>query len=46
VETAEQVELLRELGCERAQGFYFARPVPEAEAARLIAGPAAVANPV
>jgi diguanylate cyclase len=37
VETAEQVELLRELGCERAQGFYFSRPVPEAEAARLIA---------
>ncbi|MGX6605015.1 EAL domain-containing protein [Micromonosporaceae bacterium Da 78-11] len=36
LETAEQVELLRELGCERAQGFFFARPVPEPEAARLI----------
>ncbi|MCY1136924.1 bifunctional diguanylate cyclase/phosphodiesterase [Actinoplanes sp. Pm04-4] len=36
VETAEQVQLLRELGCERAQGFYFSRPVPEADAARLI----------
>ncbi|WP_251796464.1 putative bifunctional diguanylate cyclase/phosphodiesterase [Paractinoplanes hotanensis] len=36
VETAEQVELLRELGCERAQGFYFSCPVPEADAARLI----------
>jgi EAL domain-containing protein (putative c-di-GMP-specific phosphodiesterase class I) len=36
VETLEQVELLRELGCERAQGFYFARPVPEAEAAELL----------
>ncbi|MCO8275153.1 EAL domain-containing protein [Actinoplanes sp. TRM 88003] len=36
VETAEQVELLRELGCQRAQGFYFSRPVPEADAARLI----------
>jgi diguanylate cyclase (GGDEF)-like protein len=46
VETAEQVELLRELGCERAQGFYFARPVPEPEAARLIAGSATVVNPV
>jgi EAL domain-containing protein (putative c-di-GMP-specific phosphodiesterase class I) len=36
VETAEQVTLLRELGCQRAQGFHFARPVPEPEAARLI----------
>jgi diguanylate cyclase (GGDEF)-like protein len=36
VETAEQVALLRELGCERAQGFYFSRPVPEADAARVI----------
>ncbi|AGZ45089.1 Protein gmr [Actinoplanes friuliensis DSM 7358] len=37
VETAEQVTLLRELGCERAQGFYFSRPVPEADADTLIA---------
>jgi EAL domain-containing protein (putative c-di-GMP-specific phosphodiesterase class I) len=37
VETVEQVELLRDLGCERAQGFYFARPVPAAEAAALLA---------
>jgi diguanylate cyclase (GGDEF)-like protein len=37
VETREQVELLRELGCERAQGYYFARPVPPAEAAELLA---------
>jgi EAL domain-containing protein (putative c-di-GMP-specific phosphodiesterase class I) len=36
VETAEQVALLRELGCERVQGFYFSRPVPEPDAARLI----------
>jgi diguanylate cyclase (GGDEF)-like protein len=36
VETLEQVELLRELGCERAQGFYFSRPVAEAEAAALL----------
>jgi EAL domain-containing protein (putative c-di-GMP-specific phosphodiesterase class I) len=36
VETVEQVTLLRDLGCQRAQGFYFSRPVPEPEAARLI----------
>ncbi|MFG1607606.1 putative bifunctional diguanylate cyclase/phosphodiesterase [Actinoplanes sp. NPDC049265] len=40
VETAEQVELLRSLGCERAQGFYFARPVPESEAAAMLAATA------
>jgi EAL domain-containing protein (putative c-di-GMP-specific phosphodiesterase class I) len=40
VETVEQVELLRDLGCERAQGFYFARPVPAAEAAALLAASA------
>ncbi|GIF23846.1 diguanylate cyclase (GGDEF)-like protein [Actinoplanes tereljensis] len=36
VETAEQVVLLRELGCDRAQGFFYSRPVPEADATRLI----------
>ena len=28
VENARQAELLRRLGCERAQGYYFSRPVP------------------
>jgi len=28
VETSEQLARLRELGCELAQGFYFAAPVP------------------
>jgi EAL domain-containing protein (putative c-di-GMP-specific phosphodiesterase class I) len=28
VETPEQAELLRRLGCERAQGYFFARPLP------------------
>ncbi|GAB2570195.1 hypothetical protein Aab01nite_06420 [Paractinoplanes abujensis] len=36
VETAEQVALLRDLGCQRAQGFYYSRPVPADDAARLI----------
>ena len=41
VETAEQVVLLRELGCERAQGYYFSRPVPGPEAAALLAASSA-----
>jgi len=28
VETSQQAELLRRLGCEQAQGYFFARPVP------------------
>jgi diguanylate cyclase (GGDEF)-like protein len=28
VETAQQADLLRRLGCERAQGYFFARPAP------------------
>jgi diguanylate cyclase (GGDEF)-like protein/PAS domain S-box-containing protein len=31
VETAEQLAVLRRLGCRSAQGFYFGRPVPAAE---------------
>ncbi len=35
VETREQAEQLRELGCHYAQGFYFSRPI-EAEAAGVL----------
>lgn len=31
VETAEQLQLLRESGCDQIQGFYFSRPVPADE---------------
>lgn len=31
VESAEQVNILRQLGCDLIQGFHYARPMPEAE---------------
>jgi len=36
VETAEQAECLAQLGCDTAQGFHFSRPVPPAEARRVL----------
>lgn len=31
VETKEQVELLKSIGCDQVQGFYYAKPMPEEE---------------
>jgi EAL domain-containing protein (putative c-di-GMP-specific phosphodiesterase class I) len=39
VETVEQADLLRGMGCAYAQGFLFARPVPLAEYRDLLEGP-------
>ena len=36
IETSEQFELLRDLGCHVGQGFFFARPMPESEFALLL----------
>ena len=36
VETAEQLDFLRERGCRLVQGYYLGRPVPEAEFSALI----------
>ena len=36
VETSAQLACLTELGCDLAQGFYFAKPLPEKDAGRLL----------
>lgn len=36
VETAEQLEQLREMGCDLVQGYYFARPLAAADAEALL----------
>jgi diguanylate cyclase (GGDEF)-like protein len=36
VETAEQVEALRRLGCRAAQGYYFGRPMPAEQCRALL----------
>lgn len=36
VETAEQLEFLRQRECDEIQGYYFSRPLPEAEMQKLL----------
>ena len=36
VETMEQLEVLRNLGCDQMQGFLFSRPVPSQAISRLL----------
>jgi EAL domain-containing protein (putative c-di-GMP-specific phosphodiesterase class I) len=36
VETREQLELLRQQGCDIAQGYLIARPIPQAELAGFL----------
>jgi predicted signal transduction protein with EAL and GGDEF domain len=38
VETLDQAEALKALGCDQAQGFYYSRPVPADELARMLRG--------
>jgi diguanylate cyclase (GGDEF)-like protein/PAS domain S-box-containing protein len=37
IETADQAAILRRLGCDRGQGFHFARPAPPSAVAGLLA---------
>ena len=39
IETADQLDRLRTLGCDYGQGFLFARPLPAAEIAELLQAP-------
>ncbi|MFN3863283.1 MAG: putative bifunctional diguanylate cyclase/phosphodiesterase [Erythrobacter sp.] len=39
VETAEEAELIRNLGCDKIQGYYFGRPMTSHEAQRLFSSP-------
>ena len=36
VETKEQLEILEELGCDKAQGYYFSKPIPKEEFEKLL----------
>jgi EAL domain-containing protein (putative c-di-GMP-specific phosphodiesterase class I) len=36
IEDAGQLEILREMGCDYAQGFFLSRPLPAADAGRLL----------
>ncbi len=36
VETAEQADMIREMGCTKIQGYYFGRPMTATEAHSLV----------
>jgi diguanylate cyclase (GGDEF)-like protein/PAS domain S-box-containing protein len=45
VETAQQAEFLKELGCDEVQGFYFGRPMEASELQKLLVQKASPAFP-
>ena len=36
VETLDQLDYLRQMGCDEIQGYYFSRPLPAAEFEQLL----------
>lgn len=38
VETRDQVEMLKQMGCDQVQGYYYAKPMPEKDFYRLLLG--------
>ena len=38
IETADQLQKVREHGCVEVQGYYFSRPVPQSEVPKLLRG--------
>jgi diguanylate cyclase (GGDEF)-like protein len=44
VETAEQLDVLRDLGCDQMQGYFFSRPLTEEKLIRLVVPELAKAN--
>ena len=46
VETADQLALLRDLGCDSAQGFHLHRPMPPQDVPALFGTPAVAARGV
>lgn len=36
VETREQIEMLRNIGCDQVQGYYYAKPMPEEDFFELL----------
>ena len=38
VETVEELQILADMGCDVVQGYYISRPLPAADAARLLRG--------
>ena len=38
VETEHQLDVIRQLGCRKIQGYYYGRPMPALEASNLFGG--------